>query len=76
MEQIIQSFFNIEIVIAAYPILLRGFGMTVLLCIVVVPLGLFGGLALALLSTVKIRPLKWLVVIYVDFFRRFRRWCC
>lgn len=71
MDQIIQSFFNIEIVIAAYPILLRGFGMTVLLCFVVIPLGLIGGLTLALLSTVKIRPLKWLVVIYVDFFRAF-----
>jgi polar amino acid transport system permease protein len=71
MEQIIQSFFNIEIVISAYPILLRGFGMTILLCIVVVPLGLFGGLALALLSTVKIRIVRWLVVIYVDFFRAF-----
>jgi polar amino acid transport system permease protein len=71
MEQIIHSFFNIEIVVGAFPILLRGFGMTVLLCLVVIPLGLFGGLALALLSTVKIRIVRWLVVIYVDFFRAF-----
>ena len=74
MEQIIQSFFNIEIVIAAFPILVRGFGVTILLCLVVIPLGLFGGLALALLSTVKIRVVRWLVVIYVDFFRAFPRW--
>lgn len=71
MEQIIHSFFNIEIVVGAFPILLRGFGMTVLLCLVVIPLGLFGGLALALLSIVKIRIVRWLVVIYVDFFRAF-----
>jgi polar amino acid transport system permease protein len=45
--------------------------MTVLLCLVVIPLGLSGGLALALLSTVKIRIVRWLVVIYVDFFRAF-----
>jgi polar amino acid transport system permease protein len=71
MEQIIHSFFNIEIVVGAFPILLRGFGMTILLCLVVIPLGLFGGLGLALLSTVKIRIVRWLVVIYVDFFRAF-----
>jgi polar amino acid transport system permease protein len=71
MDQIIHSFFNIEIVIAAFPILVRGFGVTILLCLVVIPLGLFGGLTLALLSTVKIRGVRWLVVIYVDFFRAF-----
>ncbi len=71
MEQIIQNFFNFEIILAASPFLLRGFGMTVLLCLVVIPLGLFGGLTLALLSTAKSRVIKWLVVVYVDFFRAF-----
>ena len=71
MDQIIQSFFNIEIVIAASPFLLKGFGMTVLLCLVVIPLGLFGGLTLALLSTIKNRFVKWFVVVYADFFRAF-----
>jgi polar amino acid transport system permease protein len=71
MEQIIQSFFNLGIVKAAFPFLLRGFGMTILLCLTVVPLGLTGGLILALLSTIKNRVVKWLVVIYTDFFRAF-----
>jgi polar amino acid transport system permease protein len=71
MEQIVQNFFNIEIVIAASPFLLKGFGMTLLLCLVIIPLGLIGGLSLALLSTVKNRFLKWFVVVYADFFRAF-----
>jgi polar amino acid transport system permease protein len=71
MEQIIQSFFNLGIVKASFPFLLRGFGMTVLLCLTVIPLGLIGGLTVALLSTVKNRVVKWLVVIYTDFFRAF-----
>jgi polar amino acid transport system permease protein len=45
--------------------------MTVLLCLTVIPLGLAGGLTVALLSTVKNRFVKWLVVIYTDFFRAF-----
>jgi polar amino acid transport system permease protein len=71
MDQIVQSFFNLEIIIAASPFLLKGFGMTVLLCLVVIPLGLFGGLTLALLSTIKNRFVKWFVIVYADFFRAF-----
>jgi polar amino acid transport system permease protein len=71
MEQIIQSFFNLGIVKASFPFLVRGFGMTVLLCLTVIPLGLAGGLTVALLSTVRSRFVKWLVVIYTDFFRAF-----
>jgi polar amino acid transport system permease protein len=41
------------------------------LCLTVIPLGLTGGLTVALLSTVKNRVVKWLVVIYTDFFRAF-----
>jgi polar amino acid transport system permease protein len=71
MEQIIQGFFNIEIVVAAFPFLLQGFVLTVLLCLVVIPLGLFGGLALALVSTARSFLVKGLVAAYVDFFRAF-----
>jgi polar amino acid transport system permease protein len=71
MEQIIQSFFNLGIVKASFPFLLRGFGMTVLLCLTVIPLGLTGGLTVALLSTVRNRLVKWAVVVYTDFFRAF-----
>jgi polar amino acid transport system permease protein len=71
MEQIIQNFFNIRIIQAAFPFLLKGFGMTALLVLTVVPLGVAGGLTVALLSTAKSRWVKWGVIVYTDFFRAF-----
>ena len=71
MEQIIQSFFNVKIIRSAFPFLLKGFGMTALLVLTVVPLGVAGGLTVALLSTAKSRWVKWGVIVYTDFFRAF-----
>ena len=71
METLITAFFNTGILRETAPYLWSGFLMTVLLTIVVVPLGLAGGLALALLSTVRIRALRLALVFYTDFFRAF-----
>ena len=71
METLITAFFNTAILRETAPYLWSGFLMTVLLTIVVVPLGLAGGLALALLSTVKIRALRLALIFYTDFFRAF-----
>jgi polar amino acid transport system permease protein len=71
MEQIIQNFFNVRIIQAAFPFLLKGFAMTALLVLTVVPLGVAGGLTVALLSTAKSRWVKWGVIVYTDFFRAF-----
>jgi polar amino acid transport system permease protein len=71
METLITAFFNTAILRETAPYLWSGFLMTLLLTLVVVPLGLAGGLALALLSTVKIRPLRLLLIFYTDFFRAF-----
>jgi polar amino acid transport system permease protein len=71
MEQLVRSFFNFGILAQAWPILLSGFCMTLLLTVVVVPLGLAGGLGVALLSTVKSRVLRTALIVYVDFFRAF-----
>jgi polar amino acid transport system permease protein len=71
METLITAFFNTAILRETAPYLWSGFLMSVLLTIVVVPLGLAGGLALALLSTVRIRALRLLLVFYTDFFRAF-----
>jgi len=71
MELILQSFFNVKVLRAAFPILLKGLWMTALLVLAVVPLGVVGGLTVALLSTVRNRFVKWGVVIYTDFFRAF-----
>ena len=67
----IQTFFNPDIVAAAWRIILAGLGNTVLLSVVVVPLGLFGGLILAMLASVRNPWLRYPLMAWVDFFRAF-----
>ena len=67
----LQTFFNLEIIGAAWRIILAGLGNTVLLSLVVVPLGLFGGLILAMLASVRNPWLRWPLMAWVDFFRAF-----
>jgi len=67
----LQTFFNIDIIKQAWPILLAGLGNTILLSIVVVPLGLLGGLILSLLAGVRNPWLRWPLMAWVDFFRAF-----
>ena len=69
MEQIIQQFFNIGIMIEAMPIVWRGLWMTLMLSAAVIPLGLMGGLGVALLGDSRFALVRFLVIIYVDFFR-------
>lgn len=69
MEAIAFNFFNWEIMQASLPTLLRGLGMTLLLLLVVIPLGAIGGLVVALLSLSRHRSLRWPMVVYVDLFR-------
>jgi His/Glu/Gln/Arg/opine family amino acid ABC transporter permease subunit len=71
MDALIQNFLNVEIMRAALPFLLKGLGMTAVLCVVVVPLGLAGGLGVALLGSARRRWIGWPVIVYVDFFRAF-----
>ncbi|HWA16066.1 MAG TPA: amino acid ABC transporter permease [Gemmatimonadales bacterium] len=71
MEALIQSFFNAEIAAAAMPIVLAGLLNTILLSLLVVPLGLLGGLILALLANVRHPLVRWPLMAWVDFFRAF-----
>lgn len=71
MDNLIESFFNPEVAEASVPYLLQGVWLTLKLCALVIPLGLAGGLALAMLFTTRHRSLRWLLLIYVDFFRAF-----
>ncbi len=67
----IETFFNPGIIAAAWPILLRGFGATLLLAVITVPLGCASGLLLALGSTIRHPWVRWPLVAWVDFFRAF-----
>ena len=71
MEEIGQSFFNGEIAAAALPIVLDGLLNTILLSLLVVPLGFIGGLILALLAHARTPILHWPLMAWVDFFRAF-----
>ena len=67
----LQTFFNLDIIRAAWRIILSGLGNTILLSLVVVPLGLLGGLALSLLAGVRHPWVRWPLMAWVDFFRAF-----
>ena len=69
MEVLIYNFFNLEIMAEAYPLLLRGFGQTLLLCAAVIPLGLLGGLIVALAARTRKRVLRYAVIAFIDLFR-------
>jgi polar amino acid transport system permease protein len=69
MELLYENFFNLAIMQQALPLLLRGLGMTLLLCAAVIPLGLAGGLLIAVASQARSRTLRLLLVCFVDFFR-------
>jgi polar amino acid transport system permease protein len=69
MEAIGQQFFNLAIMERALPLLLMGLRQTVILCAMVIPLGLAGGLIFALLSRSSLRPVRWAAVVGIDFFR-------
>lgn len=69
MDQLIEQFFNLEIMIAAWPMILHGLGMTILICVAVIPMGLAGGLLAALGSAAKSRWVRWPVIALVDSFR-------
>lgn len=71
MDSFVQSFLNPQIIAAAWPILRAGLVNTILLSLLVVPLGLFGGLILALLASVKHPLVRWPLIAWVDFFRAF-----
>ncbi len=71
MDFIIQNFFNVDIMSQAWPFLLRGFGMTLLLILLVIPVGCIGGLAVAIAGKSRNRLVRWTTVAYVDFFRAF-----
>ena len=71
MEAIVQNFFNLAIIERVWPYLLKGLGTTIALSLVVIPIGLAGGLLVAVLWSLNRRWLRWILIVYVDFFRAF-----
>ena len=69
MDALIQQFFNLDIMWRALPLILQGLRQTVVLCLIVVPLGLIGGLAFALVSLSSSRAARYAMIVAIDFFR-------
>lgn len=69
MDQIVRYFFDFPLMAAYWPDILRGFFITVQMSILTVVIGIPLGLALAILRLYGIRPLNWLIIFYIDFFR-------
>ena len=69
MDIFLDTFFNWQIVTEAWPILWQGLQATLLLSLLVVPLGLLGGIIIAVLSTFHAPWIKWPLRVWVDTFR-------
>ena len=67
----VHNFFNLAILEEMYPFLLNGLWMTIKLCLVVIPMGIAVGGAVAVLYSFHVKVLNILLIVYVDFFRSF-----
>ena len=70
MDLLIENFFNIKIMSDAFPFLIRGLKTTLLLCVIVIPLGLIGGLLVALLTNIKIKIIYYTLIFVKSATRR------
>lgn len=66
---IIDAFFNFDILSQSWPLLLRGISTSLMLSALGIPLGLVAGLVLALLSTSGHRGARFFCNVWVDLFR-------
>ena len=65
----IDSFFNVPVMVRVFPAILSGLWVTLALTLLIVPSGILLGLGLATLRTLELRPLRLLIVLFADAFR-------
>ena len=63
------QFFNAEVMIRYLPDIITDFWVTLLLALLVVVSGLTMGLGLAVLRAYQLKPVNWLIILFVDLFR-------
>ena len=68
-DRFVDTFFNGKVMAKYLPDILSGMVVTIELAVLIVITGLCAGLALALIRSLAIRPLNWLIVFTVDLFR-------
>src|SRR5690242_7476235 len=69
MERIADNYLNLQILAQYYPAILAGFGVTCLVAILVVIVGIGLGLLLAVVRALGHRTINALIVGWIDFFR-------
>jgi His/Glu/Gln/Arg/opine family amino acid ABC transporter permease subunit len=67
--ELLETFFNWSVFVDALPLMLRGLGVTVMLGVVSIILGLVGGLVLAMLRLYGYAPVRFLARVYIDVLR-------
>lgn len=68
-DRFLHTFFNLQVMEKYLPDILSGMVLTIELALAVVVAGLLAGLILALIRSLGIRPLNWLIIFVVDIFR-------
>ena len=68
-ERFLDTFFNGKVMLKYLPDILSGMVVTIELAMLIVVSGLAAGLSLALIRSLAIRPLNWLIIFIVDLFR-------
>ncbi len=69
MEHFLDTFFKPSILASTWPAIAKGMLVTIEIAVLVVITGLALGLFLAVLRTLRYRPLDLLIILFVDFFR-------
>lgn len=69
MEAMLDQFFNLEVMAKSLPLVIKGLGITLLICVVVIPMGLLGGLFAALGALSERRWLRIMSIAFIDLFR-------
>jgi polar amino acid transport system permease protein len=66
---LIDTFFNVDVFVDAFPALLRGVINTLLLGVLAICLGIPMGMFISLLRLYAPRPVRWLTIGFIDIFR-------
>jgi polar amino acid transport system permease protein len=66
---LVDTFFNWEILVISIPALLRGLLMTVVLGVMGIVFGTLAGLGVCMVRLYAPKPLRWLAVAYIDLLR-------
>jgi polar amino acid transport system permease protein len=71
MDILTQEFFNLSVMWRVAPLIFQGLVETLLLCVILVPIGLIGGLGAMFLATSKNRLVRGAAMAAIDLFRSF-----